>query len=250
VNDGLYFPLLGLPLPAEQPMACPAGALTNARRTDGFGAQYAALVSVFAWSVLTDVPFCPTAWAEMEHRSNASMMWRLVGGSSLGPAATALSIPRGPLHAQLATKRRLAPAVISTVRAAYFAAPKPPLHWYPPGVRHVAVHVRRGDICARANGYIHHCMPGRSTSNGIAARCALLAAQRLLGATESATMGPGGERYRAPSAMTRVGGVAIHIFSEGEPSDFGALGRIPGFLSHFHLGAPECVRVCVLRPRR
>jgi hypothetical protein len=81
-------------------------------------------------------------------------------------------------------------------------------------------------------------MPGRFTSNGITARCAWLAAQRVQNATEAASPGRGGERHRASSDSTRVSDVVIHIFSEGEPSEFGPLGRIPGFRSQFHLSEP------------
>jgi len=232
--------------------------MTNGPRTDGFGAQYAALVSVYAFCRATPRPFCGTPWTAMEHRANASLLWSLVGAAALGPRASALSEPGGPFHARLGSK--LAPGVVAAVRGAYYGAPKPPLQWYSPGAVHVAVHVRRGDICTRVQGQIHHCTDGRFSSNGVAARCALRAAQRL-GAGDSffrGTTGSSGARptlqahnfsggegspFRAPAAANTGSSRArptpqIHIFSEGEPSDFGPLGRIPGFQSHFHLNAP------------
>mmetsp|Transcript_27189 Transcript_27189/g.82484 ORF Transcript_27189/g.82484 Transcript_27189/m.82484 type:complete len:262 (+) Transcript_27189:1-786(+) len=204
-------------------MGCPAGALTNALRTDGFGAQYAALVSVLAWSRLRNRPFCTSPWLEMEHGVNASQMWIFIGGSSLGPAASATSTASGPFHSQLASRRYLDESVIFRVRAAYVSAPKPALKWFPPGFRHVAVHVRRGDICAAGSAQAAQCISGRFTSNGIAARCALLAAERL--------------RADASGASPRPD-VMIHIFSEGVSTDFDTLGRIPGYTSHFHLSQP------------
>ena len=50
---------------AGMSIACPANAITNAPRTDGFGAQYAALISVYSRSKLHGVPEC--RWNREHH---------------------------------------------------------------------------------------------------------------------------------------------------------------------------------------
>lgn len=210
--------------------ACPANAVTNARRRDGVGAQYASLVSVFAWSELVGRPFCPTPWTEMGHGANATVMWSLVGGGALGPIAAKFTEGFSEKHAQMSGLQRLPQSALAAVRAAYSGAPKPALEWFAPGAAHVAVHVRRGDICGRNRNGTQFCLQGpgvgRFTSNGLTARCAVAVAQNLSRAAPIG--GVGGNRPRP---------VHVHVFSEGRPDDFGPLQRLP-FPTHWHLSAP------------
>mmetsp|Transcript_26982 Transcript_26982/g.55202 ORF Transcript_26982/g.55202 Transcript_26982/m.55202 type:complete len:439 (+) Transcript_26982:46-1362(+) len=65
--------------PRVKTMSSP-GCLTINPKTDGFGSQYEALISVFAFAVRTGVAYCPTPWNNMAHGQKAMEMYRFVGG--------------------------------------------------------------------------------------------------------------------------------------------------------------------------
>eukprot|EP00965_Chrysotila_dentata_P230225 6197650-Pleurochrysis_carterae.AAC.4 len=64
-------------------------AITSWGHTDGFGAQYAAMLSVFAWSLMHNLTYCSMSWHSMAHDLDAKLMFEFVGGRLFGPPATA-----------------------------------------------------------------------------------------------------------------------------------------------------------------
>jgi hypothetical protein len=196
-------------------IACPANAITNAPRTDGFGAQYAALISVYSWSKLHGVPFCVTTWQRHEHRtqSNSSALFAFVGGHFYGPPASADTTRAVEKHMQLAIMLKRGNGTVSiwnpVVRQWYWHATKPRLSWFTSHPereqRHdLVVHVRRGDVGAHSQG--------RFLNNGLTAVCVMGALAQL------------------PT------GTQVHVSSQGRIEDFGALKRVPNV--HFRLNEP------------
>lgn len=180
--------------------ACPANAVTShVTRSDfGFGARYAALISTLVWSRRRRLPYCASPWRLMDHGANASALFELVGGPRYGPPATRSTAVVEDRHALLARANASTDAAaIADVRQHYWATPKPALRWYGgAAARHVAVHVRRGDVGDKLQR-------GRFTSNGLVAHCALTALRSF-------------ERARTH----------LHIFSEGTLADFGPLRKV------------------------
>lgn len=222
--------------------ACPATAVTMRGRVDGFGAQLAGMVSVYSWARRRGVPYCSTRWERMEHQSPegalAGALFDFVGGASYGPAARANTTAAPEKHAELAAAARWAPNRTrwhADARRFYDEAPKPALRWFAgrPGL-HLAAHVRRGDVSHRT--------PGRFTPTGLVAQCIVGALRRMRqadGARPAARAAEGGPpdgrrpparrgeaRGSPPRAAPRHDGrpiparVWVHVFSQGEPSDF------------------------------
>ena len=189
--------------------ACAANAITCRGRRDGFGAQFAAMVSVYSWAKWHSVPFCSSRWQAMEHGANASELFDFVGGEHYGPPATATTQAVTDKHMQLgarggtaAWRRRNLTAwprawERSDVARHYAAGPKPALRHFVAGRRAVVMHVRRGDVSWRR-------LPGRFTTNGRLALCAL----NVLRALPSPRRGVYDENILAHSAFTCT---ATHI---------------------------------------
>ena len=186
-------------------MACPTNhSITMRGRWDGFGAQYAAMMSTYSWARRTGRTYCTTPWRELEHGINGSHMFRLVGGSFYGPPSSSSTTAATEKHMELSWLRISNESWHPSLRDFYFAAgPKPRLRWAAPGP-HLAVHVRRGDVSYKA-------MPGRFVSNGLIAQCVI-------------------------NVTRRIRGASVHIFSEGLREDFGSLLKVPRV--YFHLNWP------------
>ena len=129
---------------------CPTHkALTQCCKGDGFGAQFSALFSVFAYALNASLTFCTTPWTRMEHGVSSingghgtSTMWEFVGGPQYGPPATVLTAQMevGPAMDGPSRDRAL-----PFVQQFYHRSPKPKLRWFRSG-NNVAVHIRRGDV--------------------------------------------------------------------------------------------------------
>ena len=119
---------------------CPANGVTMRGRDDGFGAQYAAMMSVFSWAKLAGKPFCVTPWTRMAHGANASSMFKLVGGHRYGPITTAQTASMQERHAELSRVLLNRTAWHPSLRENYHRTlPKPALRWFPKGTQHLAV---------------------------------------------------------------------------------------------------------------
>ena len=67
---------------------CPAAdSLTARGRVDGFGSQYSALVSVYAYAARSNRTFCATPWVSMAHGLDAARMFSFIGGAAFGPSS-------------------------------------------------------------------------------------------------------------------------------------------------------------------
>lgn len=130
-------------------MVCPFGSVTAADRSDGFGAQYSAMISVYAWSVMMNMTYCHTPWKQMAHGVNASKMFSFVGGHLYGDRANnSKSVNVEPTHAVIKGKYRYFPKIAKDVGNHYFTSPKPRLEWNS-SETNLAVHIRRGDVNER-----------------------------------------------------------------------------------------------------
>eukprot|EP00966_Prymnesium_polylepis_P258922 5980464-Prymnesium_polylepis.1 len=202
------------PVPRTCGMAapCPSTAITMRGRVDGFGAQYAATMSVYSWARRSGRPYCATPWPYLQHDGNASALYALVGGHRYGPPATSATEGATEKHIELSRARFGAneTAWHLSLRTHYHhsAAPKPQLQWGAPGP-HVAVHVRRGDVSMSVT-------PLRFTTNGLIARCVMNVLARMSG-------------RGAPKP-------SVHIFSQGRAADFGSLLKVPRV--RLHLNTP------------
>mmetsp|Transcript_4883 Transcript_4883/g.15998 ORF Transcript_4883/g.15998 Transcript_4883/m.15998 type:complete len:352 (-) Transcript_4883:1328-2383(-) len=158
-EEETYVKLLALTRRGEQEAtwgpSCPAGAVTAHGHTDGFGAQYSAMIGVYLSSFEKDVAFCHTPWHYGSHLGygqydHMGSLFEFVGGHFLGPEATpnTTKVP----HIQVLDGRApRIPEAMYRVRAAYFAVPKPALRFYQSrreeiNTVNLAFHLRRGDV--------------------------------------------------------------------------------------------------------
>lgn len=128
------------------------------------------MISVFAHAAVTNRTYCHTPWTYMDHSEGlgltghqlAKAMWKFVGGAALGPRAAPATPPQLHAHTEMDADagerwlRSTARTAASRVRQAYFgAAPsKPRLRLFNRTAhcgRHVALHVRAGDVSGDPN---------------------------------------------------------------------------------------------------
>lgn len=134
-------------------LPCPENGVTACCKGDGFGAQYLALMSVFAYTIAMNVTFCTTPWTHVQHGvdaldagNGAATMFDFVGGPLYGPPALPSTRKIESLYSDFATYAT--GRVYEKIRALYNASPRPPLRYFTrsDGVKSIAVHVRRGDV--------------------------------------------------------------------------------------------------------
>lgn len=126
-------------------MTCTAPSITATGHIDGFGAQYAAMISVFALSRRLNITYCATPWTVMGHNIDPIKMYQFVGGDAYGPLANNTTTPFFDAHSQAKGYYEKDHLIHTTVRAAYFKYAKPPLLWNQSSFN-IAVHIRRGDV--------------------------------------------------------------------------------------------------------
>mmetsp|Transcript_94681 Transcript_94681/g.267723 ORF Transcript_94681/g.267723 Transcript_94681/m.267723 type:complete len:308 (-) Transcript_94681:65-988(-) len=66
---------------------CPENGITSYGHFDGFGATYAAMISIFMYAKWHNVTYCTTRWDHICHDVRMDEMFDWVGGSKLGPPA-------------------------------------------------------------------------------------------------------------------------------------------------------------------
>jgi hypothetical protein len=198
--------------------------VTACCKDDGFGAHYFAMIRIFSYSVAKQIAYCTSPWGDqgrMNHHADATQMWEFIGGDFLGDDCSTLPIGEGkycePTQYLAGPGAEVTEEAFTTARlkllAAYHSTPKPYL--WETDARHLAVHVRRGDVTEEKYGNTD-----RWVSNQDVAECI--------------------ER-----AYIEMGGVdvEVHIFSEGHVDDFPELKELqpeghPTFTPTFHLNTP------------
>ena len=138
--------------------------MTACCKGDGFGAQYLALMSVFAYSLAANLTFCTTPWGHVQHGvdaldggNGAASMFDFVGGPLYGPPALPTTRKVDSMHAEFEQNANY--ETFARIRALYNASPRPPLRYFAAaapsgggtgtgsgGGKSIAVHVRRGDV--------------------------------------------------------------------------------------------------------
>mmetsp|Transcript_31439 Transcript_31439/g.63862 ORF Transcript_31439/g.63862 Transcript_31439/m.63862 type:complete len:456 (-) Transcript_31439:258-1625(-) len=117
-------------------------------KKDGFGAQYSALISVYAYALLNGLQFCKASWSKMAHNENPVQLLDFVGGSRFvwnpQPNTTLSAIPgthklchcgrkvKGA-HQEMKGRYNEVPQAVGNVRRFYADAPKPDLAFYQTG---------------------------------------------------------------------------------------------------------------------
>jgi hypothetical protein len=178
-------------------------------RNDGFGAQYLALISVYAFSVVAKRTLCTAPFHVVPHFSakgadvqlGALDLFSFVGGPGFGPVARPETPRKYTAEEDIA---RLAPdlqpyhLVAPQVRAWYDAAPlrKPTPH-FRRSTFNGALHIRRGDVA-----------PG-----GAVPKPHLVISDADIAACVATVM------RQVPSSAV------LHIYSQGNESDFTFLDR-------------------------
>ena len=188
-------------------------------RDDGFGSQYLSLISVYVFSMLTNRTYCATPFHVVPHFTaigdavhlDAGQLFSFIGGMRYGPLAR----PETPRKytavddvAQLAPDLRAYHRAAPQVRAWYDASSsqhrKPWQLRYRPVDFNIALHIRRGDVA-----------PG-----GAVPKPHLVTSDMDIAACVETVM-----RMIAPSSSSSSRAIALHVFSQGESSDFAYLGR-------------------------
>jgi len=198
--------------------------ITACCKDDGFGAHYFAMIRIFSYAVAKQITYCTSPWGDqgrMNHHADAIQMWEFIGGDFLGERCSSLPVGEGkycePTQYLAGPGAEVTEEAFTTARlkilAAYHSTPKPYL--WESDARHLAVHVRRGDVTEEKYGDTD-----RWVSNQDVAEC-----------IERAYIEMGGED------------VEVHIFSEGHEDDFPELKQIhpnghPAVTPTFHLNTP------------
>ena len=198
--------------------------VTACCKDDGFGAHYFAMIRIFSYAVAKQIAYCTSPWGDqgrMNHHADATQMWEFIGGDFLGERCSSLPVGEGkycePTQYLAGPGAEVTEEAFTTARlkilAAYHSTPKPYL--WESDARHLAVHVRRGDVTEEKYGDTD-----RWVSNQDVAEC-----------IERAYIEMGGED------------VEVHIFSEGHVDDFPELKQIhpkghPAVTPTFHLNTP------------
>ena len=198
--------------------------VTACCKDDGFGAHYFAMIRIFSYAVAKQIAYCTSPWGDqgrMNHHADATQMWEFIGGDHLGERCSSLPVGEGkycePTQYLAGPGAEVTEEAFTTARlkilAAYHSTPKPYL--WESDARHLAVHVRRGDVTEEKYGDTD-----RWVSNQDVAEC-----------IERAYIEMGGED------------VEVHIFSEGHVDDFPELKQIhpeghPAVTPTFHLNTP------------
>lgn len=186
-----------------------APTVTMCCRNDGFGAQYLALISVYAFSVLARRTFCGAPFHVVPHFAaqgaamalDASKLFAFVGGDNFGPHASQSTPAKRNAANEISTVApSLQPyhAVVDRVRSWYEAAtPKPVLRHFIGSSYNVALHIRLGDIAP----------------SGAVPKPELIASESEIVACVRRVM------HRAPQHAV------LHVFSQGSLSEFAFLRR-------------------------
>jgi len=201
--------------------------LTMCCRKDGFGAQYMALISVYAFAIFTNRTFCASPFGAVGHFTkrgramplDAQELYSFVGGPSFGP----LAAPTTPMKYSATPEllRHAAPDAVPYLQVAdlarrfYDAAAgkKPVLRHFQRGQYNVVLHLRSGDVGPGGTLYAAQASSKRSK----------WVPQAKVTSCVRAVM------QRAPR------NAVLHVFSQGNRSEFGYLSRWKPLL---HLEAP------------
>jgi hypothetical protein len=130
---------------------CPPGSITAVGHSDGFGAVWTAMLTLYNYARHHNVTFCASGWnSRLDHKVNGSALFRFIGGRLYGPPPKDNEVPNARRINQKCNQV-LSPHVREEVRYFYRHAgdPKPELTYFArefPGALRVAWHVRRGDI--------------------------------------------------------------------------------------------------------
>mmetsp|Transcript_41694 Transcript_41694/g.77176 ORF Transcript_41694/g.77176 Transcript_41694/m.77176 type:complete len:365 (-) Transcript_41694:240-1334(-) len=130
-------------------------AVTGGIEFDGFGSQYSSMITVYAWALANNVPFCHTPWAGDSHGLNNTRLFYVVGGDYFGPRAleATTSVMRIPLDYN--SKQMSYDKARDDAREFYNKArPKRELPFYATKSnravgRTIAVHMRLGDLVGK-----------------------------------------------------------------------------------------------------
>ena len=176
-------------------------AVTACCKDDGFGAHYYSMVRIFSHAEEHKILYCTSPWGEfgrVNHKADADKLWDFVGGSLFGPDCRSLTVGKGsyckPEKYLAGPNATVSDEAFEGARlkilAAYHSTPKPYL--WDTDTRHLAVHVRRGDVTEEKYGDTD-----RWVSNKEVAKC-------------------------ITRAFDEMGGddIDVHIFSEGHAADF------------------------------
>ena len=198
--------------------------ITACCKDDGFGAHFFAMIRIYSYAVAKQITYCASPWGDygqMNHHADASRMWEFVGGSFLGDDCRDLPVGEGqycePTEYLAGPGAEVTEEAFTTARlkilAAYHSTPKP--YVWETDARHLAVHIRRGDVTEKKFGD-----SDRWVSNEDVAKC-----------IERAYIEMGGDD------------VEVHIYSEGRMDDFSELKEVhpkghQTIKPTFHLNTP------------
>lgn len=153
-------------------------------KTDGFGAQYQAIMSGIAYCAAKGLTYVHTPPTHMDHTTNIGALNTFIGVTT--PQSSQIAIIRKPFAAEVHNSPRpslyYTPAVRQTLKDYYYSTAKPPIDDVD-----IAIHIRRGDVRSGDSK--------RYTTN---------------------------DTYRQviDELQQKYPGRTITIFSEGDPTDF------------------------------
>mmetsp|Transcript_57260 Transcript_57260/g.129744 ORF Transcript_57260/g.129744 Transcript_57260/m.129744 type:complete len:358 (-) Transcript_57260:14-1087(-) len=237
--------------------------LTLRPKKDGFGSQYAALISVYGYAVRTNSTFCTRHWSRMAHGLDPTTMFNFVGGhryyftrEESCPCRTR-GAPKKNMHGDMAGHYRSHPEVAMMVREYYNAGRNPELTWFPGKIGeplqsdqstqteqnttqatpfYLAIHVRRGDA-ADKNETVHAmnrtgnhstAPDGRLSTRYMGDEAYITCAIKALEASRGGRIG----------GCLAAGMCRVHLFSDADPRELRDLAQsINAAVAHAAVGA-------------
>jgi len=130
---------------------CPPGSITAVGHSDGFGAEWTAMLTLYNYARNHNISFCASGWnSRLDRDVNGSALFSFIGGRLYGPPPRDNKASNARRMSQTCNQV-LSRQVREEVRYFYWHAedPKPELTYFAgddPASLRVAWHVRRGDV--------------------------------------------------------------------------------------------------------
>jgi hypothetical protein len=118
---------------------------TISGKTDGFGAQYQAIMSGIAYCAAKGLLYVHTPFTRMEHTTDVAALNTFIGITTPQQSSTQSLIIRKPfaaeVHNSVRPSRFYTPSVRQILKDYYYSTPKPAITEID-----IAIHIRRGDV--------------------------------------------------------------------------------------------------------
>jgi len=116
-------------------------------KTDGFGAQYQAMLSGIAWAAYKNYNYVHVPFSVMEHNQNINELNKFIGiPYSINNKSNIVEPYSATVHWSNNPDKYYTPNVIQKIRDFYYSTDKPKIK----NNDYIAIHIRRGDVTKKS----------------------------------------------------------------------------------------------------